>query len=519
MTGEVIPLFKDFSFYSEAESEKKRYQKVDSTFKQIYGDEPDFFSRAPGRVNLIGDHIDYNNFSVMPMAINGDMVVAAKATDDGIIKLKNVDPTFATEEFELPKDGGYISIDGEHHTWGNYFKCSLRVAQEYIKENYPEKADNQLKGLKLYFDGTVPTGGGLSSSAAICVASTLAVLRANGVKSVSKSDLTRITAVSEHYVGVHNGGMDQCASIYGERNKAILIQFKPRLVGYPFQLPDVRPEMVFLVTNSLVKADKKASAPRNYNLRVVETSIAAELLASKFHLSLDHDSNLGTGTPRSFMDKYYEDYLHEPSWDGADVEIGIKNLQGMLELTESLFNEHQKEGMSAEEVAQEMRMSLEQFQDKFLKKFPVIFDKLKLYQRAKHVFAESLRVLQTLKLCRLYKPGHQDVVFLKKFGEFLNQSHKSCDILCESTTPELNEIYDISLESGSYGARVTGAGFGGCMVHFTTVEEVPRLITALKEKYYKKHFPSITEEELRNSIVVTPPAAGCCLVDKTSIYT
>ena len=519
MTGEDIPLFKDFSFYSEAETEKKRYQKVDSIFRQTYGDGPDFFSRAPGRVNLIGDHIDYNNFSVMPMAINGDMVVAAKAVDDGIIRLKNVDPTFEAEEFELPKNGDYISIDADHHSWGNYFKCSLRVAQEYIKENFPEKAKNRLQGLRLYFDGTVPTGGGLSSSAAICVASTLAVLAANGIKSVSKSELTRITAVSEHFVGVHNGGMDQCASIYGERNKAILIQFKPRLVGYPFQLPDVRPEMVFLVTNSLVKADKKASAPRNYNLRVVETSIAAELLASKFKLSLDHDSNLGTGTPRSFMDKYYEDYLHEPSWDGADVEIGIKNLEGMLQLTESLFSESQKKGMSAEEVAQEMGMSLEEFQQKFLNKFPVVFDKLKLYQRAKHVFAESLRVLQTLKLCRLYKPGQQDIAFLKNFGEFLNESHKSLDVLCDSTTPELNEIYNISLESGSYGARVTGAGFGGCMVHLTTVEKVPQLITALKVKYYKKHFPSLSEEELSNAIVVTPPAAGCCLVDQTSIYT
>lgn len=71
-----------------------------SIFRQTYGDGPDFFSRAPGRVNLIRDNIDYNNFSVMPMTVNGDMVVAAKAFADGIIRLKNVDPTFEAEEFD-----------------------------------------------------------------------------------------------------------------------------------------------------------------------------------------------------------------------------------------------------------------------------------------------------------------------------------------------------------------------------------------------------------------------------------
>lgn len=86
-------------------------------------------------------------------------------------------------------------------------------------EKYPEKVaggSKPLKGLYITFDGTVPTGGGLSSSAAFCVASTLAVLKANGVDSISKADLTRITVVSEHYVGVNTGGMDQCASVYGE---------------------------------------------------------------------------------------------------------------------------------------------------------------------------------------------------------------------------------------------------------------------------------------------------------------
>ena len=119
----------------------------------------------------------------------------------------------------------------------------------------------------------------MSSSAAFCVASTLAVIKANGIDNIPKEDLTRITVVSEHYVGVNTGGMDQCASIYGELDHALLIEFKPKLTAKPFKFPI--DDLIFVITNSLQVSNKHETAPIHYNLRVVEMGIAADLLSKK----------------------------------------------------------------------------------------------------------------------------------------------------------------------------------------------------------------------------------------------
>ena len=512
-----VPTFKDLSFYSDPESNNSRYVKLIQKFQDNFGIKPEFISRSPGRVNLIGDHIDYNHFSVLPMAIDVDVVAAVGTSDDHKVVLTNTDESFAKEEFDLASDGSVIEIDKTNHTWGNYFKCGLIVAHKYIRDNFPESVDSgskPLKGLRLTFNGTVPTGGGLSSSAAFCVASTLAILRANGVTSISKADLTRITVVSEHYVGVNTGGMDQCASIYGEQNKALLIQFKPKLIGIPFEIPVIKPnDMVFLISNSLLKANKHETAPTDYNLRVVEIAAASEFFAKKFNLKLPKESNLSTGTLRGFMDSYFEDYLKQDAWDGSDIDIGISRLEEMLKLTETIFNEEEKVGFETSEIAKQLGLSVKEFTEVFLTKAPVRYHKLKIYQRSKHVFSDSMRVLQVLKLLRNYNSKEDSEVLLQKFGKLLSDSHHSGDIYNDSSKPELDQLCKISTSNGAYGARVTGAGFGGSVVHLTTADKLSNVVNALTEQYYKKNMPGITQQELNEAIVVSKPATGSCIVE------
>lgn len=513
----IVPTFSDLSFYTTAAGQDKRYKSVINLFKEEFDTEPEFLARSPGRVNLMGDHIDYNKFSVLPMAIDADVIAAVGCSDDTEVVLVNTDKSFQSEVFELPANGAVIEIDKAKHTWGNYFKCAMIVAHHYILEKFPDYVDGgkkPLRGMKLAFNGTVPTGGGLSSSAAFCVTSTLAILRANGVKSISKEELTRITVVSEHYVGVNTGGMDQCASIYGEKGKTLLVQFKPKLVGIPFDAPLIKPhEMVFLISNSLVKANKHETAPRDYNLRVVEMAISAEMYAKHFGLKLDKDSNLSTGSMRDFMDKYFEVYLKADAWDGSDIKIGEKRLNEMLAITEKLFNEKEKEGFTTSEAAEKIGISVEEFTETFLSKFPVKYEKLKIYQRSKHVYAEALRVLEVLSLFQSHSTAADGDKFLREFGRILNESHRSLDIYNGSVTPELNELCDISTSNGAYGARVTGAGFGGSVVHMTTVDKLPNVIKALKEQYYNKRLPDLSEAELLEALVVSKPAAGSCYVE------
>ncbi|CUM62527.1 uncharacterized protein PRCAT00000078001 [Priceomyces carsonii] len=494
--------------------DEARYERLVKEFISNFKEEPTFFSRSPGRVNLMGDHIDYCYFSVLPMAIEADVVVAVGVNDSLEINLTNTDPKFSTETIILATDGKIISIDKERFSWASYFRCAMIVAHNFILENYPEiisGGTKPLKGMNMTFDGTVPTGGGLSSSAAFCVASTLAVLRANGIEKISKKDLTRITVVSEHYVGVNTGGMDQCASIYGEKSKALLIQFKPELKGIPFEFPHIEPnEIVFLISNSLLQANKHETAPTNYNLRVVEVAVAAEVLAKKYNLKLAQDSNLGTGTLRGFMDTYFTRHLHEEPWDGVNINVGINRLTRLLDLIENDYSEMEKNGFTTEEAAARLEMSQEEFELKFLSKFPVKYTVLKLYLRSKHVFSDALRVLQTLKIIRNFNGDTQG--FLNSFGSLMDESQISCNINNNSSTPELEKLCKIARNNGAIGSRITGAGFGGSLVHLTTTDKLAKLKSSLITEYYQNQIPGITQKELDEAIVVSRPAAGTCTI-------
>lgn len=191
-------------------TEGPRWNNLLSTFEQVYGHKASFVARSPGRVNILGEHIDYSLYSVLPMAITADAIMAVSTTPvaDGAstfrIKIANVeDSKFPANEFDVPVDSD-VEIDATKFEWTNYFKSGLRGAMEQLRKKHG-------KGLKscnmeIMVSGTVPVGGGLSSSAAVVTTSALAVLKANGVDAVDKTELTELAIVSERAVGVNSGG-------------------------------------------------------------------------------------------------------------------------------------------------------------------------------------------------------------------------------------------------------------------------------------------------------------------------
>ncbi|SGZ49598.1 CIC11C00000000287 [Sungouiella intermedia] len=511
---DLVPTVNNVDFYSNASAQESRYKNLNAQFTKRFNASPQFFARAPGRVNLIGEHIDYCNFSVLPMAIEVDVVAAVSASSNSTVTIANTDPKFQEMLFDFPLDGSVVTINLEKQTWGNYFKCAAIVAHNFILEKYPEVLDHghkPLQGLKAIFDGNVPTGGGLSSSAAFCIAATLAVLRVNGISEISKADLTRITVVSEHYVGLNNGGMDQCASVNGEPSKVLLIQFKPTLKATPFKLPETEPESVFLITNSLITANKTETAPTNYNLRVVEVAVAAEVIAAKFGLQVPKDSNLDTATLRGSLDAYFSQVEGEPLWDGQDIEVGIRNLTRMIEVVKKLYSEEEKDGITSEQAAAYLGITEKEFSEVFLTKFPVRYQKLNLYKRSIHVYSDALRVLQVIQLARNFDGNSEK--YLQALGKLMNESQVSTRDYNNASAPGCDDICKIAGKNGAYGSRVTGAGFGGSIVHLTTVERLPQLVNALRSEYYQTHFPGITADTLSAAIVVSKPAQGACVVE------
>ncbi|MDH3252865.1 MAG: hypothetical protein OEM41_08735, partial [Ignavibacteria bacterium] len=276
--------------------------------------------RAPGRVNLIGEHTDYNGYPVLPMAIDRDIVIAFSAVPSSRVCVENMDTRFPRCEFETR-----VPIpQGEQGDWGNYLKAAV---QGIIEAGIVDPAG--ASGLNAVCSGSVPESAGLSSSSALVVAMGLAFLTANDV-SVPPLELAGILARAERYAGLEGGGMDQTISLMGSFGHALKIDFSPVAVS-PVHLPE---GAVFVVCNSLVAAPKTASARNAYNRRVVECRLAMALLAAFLRERaglrtvpelLADLSPEKTGLPEKTIAGAARDVLHQSPWqlDEIATVLGI----------------------------------------------------------------------------------------------------------------------------------------------------------------------------------------------------
>ena len=198
--------------------------------------------RAPGRVNLIGEHTDYNDLPVLPMAIQREVRIVCSARTDGRVRLVNAAARFGRREFELAAEIAPF----ERGDWGNYAKAA---AQALARERGAQR------GFDAVVEGDVPPAAGLSSSSALVVACGLALAAVNEVASEPLA-FAELMARGERYVGTNSGGMDQAICLAGEAGHAAKIDFHPlRAEALP-----VPSDWRFLVAHSLVLADKSGAA-------------------------------------------------------------------------------------------------------------------------------------------------------------------------------------------------------------------------------------------------------------------
>ncbi|KAJ2722888.1 galactokinase [Coemansia sp. Benny D115] len=483
------------------DGQTKRYEQLVESFEKLYGSKPDFIARAPGRVNIIGEHIDYCGFPVFPMAIAPDTLIAVRANDTDRVRIANVDAEkYPARDFAA--SGDVFEIDSRVHEWSNYFKCGYRGLFDYLG-----RRDG--RGFDGLMDGTVPAGGGLSSSAAFVCATELAVQRVNGVD-LSRSELARIAASAEKHVGVNSGGMDQTASIMGQQGSALFIEFHPELRATPVKFPQVTPPLAFVIANTLVVSDKHVTAPVCYNLRVVETRVGALILAR--HLGIaDHPAcrDVDPLTYKIVMDEYFATKgTVEGDGQGDEVQRWIVRLTAMLDESRKAFAAHPA-GYTREDMAGALDMTPEQLSAKVHEgQFPVRAERFQLLNRALHAFSEALRVVQYRQICE-----HPGADAAKALGDLMNQSQDSCRDVFECSCPELDELCQIARRAGSLGSRLTGAGWGGCSVHMVPGDKVDAVTKALAEEYYAKKYPQLTGEQLSDALFATAPGCGACYYD------
>jgi galactokinase len=307
--------------------------------------------------------------------------------------------------------------------------------------------------------------------------------------------------------------MDQAASVFSLRGSALYVSFKPSLDFTNIEFPQTDPELTFVTAQSFVAADKHVTAPVCYNLRVVECTLAAVFLAKAFGLKkeLPTDSSPLGVSLRGFHDTYFEE--REDVADNTKVAVPEfeTQLTKMVQHTENYLP--QEDGYTRGDICALLGISEDELNKRYMSKFPVRADKFMLRQRALHVFTEALRVIKFRSL--LSSPSSNGKELLQSLGDLMNQTQDSCRDVYDCSCPELDELCDLARAAGAVGSRLTGAGWGGCSVHLVPRDKVEAVKQAWIEKYYKKHFPDITEEKLAQAVVVSKPGSGSVLFKVT----
>ncbi|XP_027028959.2 N-acetylgalactosamine kinase [Tachysurus fulvidraco] len=437
-----------------------RLQKLKKAFIGKYEETPLFYACAPGRVNLIGEHIDYCGYAVLPMAIEQNILAAVSMSNSQTIQLANIDPKYKDFTVSVSE----ITIDPANPQWHYYFLCGVKGVQEQLSLS-------SLAGIRCVVDGTIPASSGLSSSSALVCCAGLVTMEANQ-KSVSKVLLAETCAKCEHYIGTEGGGMDQSISFLAEEGTAKLIEFNP-LRSTDVKLPD---GAVFVIANSCVEMNKAATS--HFNIRVVECRIATKILAKVRGLDCSSFQKLGE----------------------LQTQLG-SSLSKMMELVEEVLH---PEPYSREEICSILGITSQQLCDDILSANTKHVTHFKLYQRARHVYSEAARVLHFKAVC---DSAPADAVL--QLGELMNQSHTSCRDLYECSCPELDQLVDICREAGAVGSRLTGAGWGGCAVSMVPTERIDSFLRTVKDGYY---MPDARRAALlKQSLFVTRPAGGAAI--------
>jgi galactokinase len=356
-----------------------------SKFFQLYGNGEVSIFFSPSRINLIGEHIDYNGGYVMPCALQLGTYGLVRKRDDGNVRL-------ISENFDLKIETHVNDLKyKEEHGWGNYPKGVLY---------YLRKAGYKVSGMDILLKGNIPNGAGLSSSASLELLIGQMVNNLFNEGRIPLIELIKICQRAENeFIGVKCGIMDQFAIAMGRKDKGILLDC--HTLSYEY------------IDMNL----------RDYTLVIMNTNKRRELNDSKYNKR------------------------REECEMALDIFRRYKDIENLCQLNIEEYDE--------------LELYIE---DKTIR------------NRVKHVVYENRRVL---KACEVLKKGN-----MKELGKLLVQSHNSLKNLYEVTGIELDTLVEEAMGyEGCIGARMTGAGFGGCAIAFIKEDKVKDFIEKIGQSY------------------------------------
>ena len=367
------------------------------TFYSKYGEKPNMVVQSPGRVNIIGEHTDYNDGFVLPMAIDRHVKIAFRPRNDDKIKLQSIG--FDTEINCSIHDGDY---GGD---WRDYVKS---ISWVLLKNNY------ELKGWEGVMTSNIPVGAGLSSSAALL----LAILKVFSITSNFNWDglkMAKLARIAENeFLQLKSGIMDQMICALGRPKHAMLLDCR-----------DLSPKFVTI--------------PSNVKIIILDTLTRRELVDSKYN-------------ERVKQCEASAEYFGCSSLRDVDLKTFEEKKSGLDNL---------------------------------------------LMKRSKHVVYENNRVIEVSKAMK-----NNDV---NKIGQLMNDSHYSLKNDYQVSSKELDIMVEIAQdEAGCYGARMTGAGFGGCAIALIDESFQEQFMRNIFNTYYLK-------TGIKPMLYISDPSSGVLL--------
>ncbi|KGM27205.1 galactokinase [Photorhabdus luminescens] len=377
---------------------------VKDVFDLVFHYMPTHIIQAPGRVNLIGEHTDYNDGFVLPCAINYYIIVAAAKREDNIIRVVSVDYGNQLDEFDISQP---IKFD-ENKMWANYIRGVVKclLSRGYI-----------FNGADIVVTGNVPQGAGLSSSAALetVIGETIKTLYH---LAISQTEIALNGQQAENeFVGCHCGIMDQLISAQGKKEHALLIDCRD------------------LTTQTV-------SMPKDITVMIINSNKNRELVGSEYN-------------------------IRRAQCEQAAALFGVKALRDVT------LDEFEKRSVELDSI---------------------------VAKRARHVITENER---TLLAAKALAEGDMPLI-----AELMAQSHQSmCDDF-EITVPEIDTLVDIVTQAigKQGGVRMTGGGFGGCVVVL-----VPQTLVDVVKRAVEQHYFALTG--LKETIYVCQASDGASLVE------
>lgn len=351
-------------------------EKLKDKFEEVYGEDKEqiLAFNAPGRVNLIGEHLDYNGGLVFPCALEFGTIGLVRKRKDNLVRLYSTNFELSVD-VELPN-----VIYDEAHDWANYPKGVIKILMD---------SGYNVGGMDVLISGDIPNGAGLSSSASLEILIAYIINVIFNDCRIQLIDLVKLTQKAENeFVGVNCGIMDQFAVAMGIENRAMLLDCNT--LEYKYAPVDLKGySLVLMNTNK-----RRGLNESKYNERRSECERAVKLISKE------------------------------------------REIKYLCELSEDELN-----------------------------KYEHLLDNDILKKRVRHVVMENIRVKEAFKSLQ-----HGD---LNRFGELLVESHNSLRDLYEVTGRELDTIVEEALKlKGCIGARMTGAGFGGCALAIVSLDEL-----------------------------------------------